>query len=58
MPTSPSDRPTVPVPRPSPDEVRASRLTRFHRDSERLIALRAELLGMGVAEVDLEGSSG
>jgi hypothetical protein len=44
------DRPTVPVPRPSPDEVRALRLQRFKRDSERLLALRQELLGMGIGE--------
>ncbi len=49
------ERPTVPVPRPSPDEVRALRLQRFKRDSERLLALRQELLADGVGERELEG---
>lgn len=57
MPTSPSDRPTTPVPRPTDDEIKALRLARFHRDSDKLLALRAELLGMGVADEELEGGA-
>jgi hypothetical protein len=50
----PDERPTIPVPRPTRDEVMALRLDRYRRESERRIALRQDLLGMGADALELD----